>query len=202
MQEVSYEEIKRANEMINMTNIKGKEYAEVNQRIKAFRMIYPTGKIETALVSCENGICVFKAIVATSEGNILGTGTAYEKENSSFINKTSYIENCETSAVGRALGMAGFGIDTCIASAEEVRKSVANENREIDENVKNEFEVTSNRKINKTKQDALKMSIENNQIRDEKVKKILEQYGFENISDITLKEYANVIEAFQKIIDK
>ena len=188
--------------MINMTNIKGKEYAEVNQRIKAFRMIYPTGKIETALVSCENGICVFKAIVATSEGNILGTGTAYEKENSSFINKTSYIENCETSAVGRALGMAGFGIDTCIASAEEVRKSVANENREIDENVKNEFEVTSNRKINKTKQDALKMSIENNQIRDEKVKKILEQYGFENISDITLKEYANVIEAFQKIIDK
>lgn len=68
--------------------------------------------------------------------------------------------------------------------------------------MKNEFEVTSNRKINKTKQDALKMSIENNQIRDEKVKKILEQYGFENISDITLKEYANVIEAFQKIIDK
>ena len=46
------------------------------------------------------------------------------------------------------------------------------------------------------------MSIENNQIAGEKVQKILEQFGFESVSDITLKEYANVIEAFQKIIDK
>ena len=61
-----------------------------------------------------------KATCADENGSILGTGTAYEKEGSSFINKTSYIENCETSAVGRALGFAGFGIDTSIASAEEV----------------------------------------------------------------------------------
>lgn len=58
---------------------------------------------------------------------VLGTGTAYEKEGSTFINKTSYIENCETSAVGRALGMAGFGIDTSIASAEEVQNAIANQ---------------------------------------------------------------------------
>ena len=42
-------------------------------------------------------------------------------------NKTSYIENCETSAVGRALGMCGFGIDTSIASAEEVQNAMANQ---------------------------------------------------------------------------
>jgi hypothetical protein len=40
-----------------------------------------------------------------------------------YINKTSMIENCETSAVGRALGFAGFGVDTAIASAEDIERS-------------------------------------------------------------------------------
>jgi len=123
---IKYEDIVKANETIQTTNIKGKDYAEVNQRIKAFRMLYPEGFIETNLISNENGVCVFQAIVGNGE-NILGTGTAYEKEGSTFINKTSYIENCETSAVGRALGMAGFGIDTSVASAEEVQNAIANQ---------------------------------------------------------------------------
>ena len=121
---ITFEDIKKANESINTTNIKGKEYAEVNQRIKAFRMVFPEGSIETDLLSNENGICIFKATVWNGD-TILGEGTAYEKENSSFINKTSYIENCETSAVGRALGMAGFGIDTSVASAEEVQNAIS-----------------------------------------------------------------------------
>ena len=134
--EIKYEDIQRANETIITTDIKGKDYAEVNQRIKAFRMVYPTGTIETEMISNENGICVFRASAGywTEEGKprILGTGTAYEKENSTFINKTSYIENCETSAIGRALGMAGFGIDTSIASAEEVANAIENQNRKIE----------------------------------------------------------------------
>ena len=51
-------------------------------------------------------------------------GDAYEKEDSAFINKTSYIESCETSAVGRALGMCGIGIDTSVASADEVLNAI------------------------------------------------------------------------------
>ena len=124
---MKYLDLAIANEQIKTTDIKGKEYAEVNQRIKAFRMIYPQGSIVTQMLSNENGICVFKATVGTDDGVILGTGTAYEKEDSSFINKTSYIENCETSAVGRALGMAGFGIDVSVASAEEVANAMANQ---------------------------------------------------------------------------
>ena len=128
---MKYLDLAIANETIKTTDIKGKDYAEVNQRIKAFRMVYPNGMIETKLVSNENGICIFKAFVGyrDSEGEIqiLSTGTAYEKENSTFINKTSYIENCETSAVGRALGMAGFGIDTSVASAEEVQNAINNQ---------------------------------------------------------------------------
>ena len=124
---MSYLDIAIANEQINTTDIKGREYAEVNQRIKAFRMVYPDGTITTELLSNQNGVCIFRAVVSNNEGKVIGTGTAYEKEDSSFINKTSYIENCETSAVGRALGMCGFGIDVSVASAEEVQNAIQNQ---------------------------------------------------------------------------
>lgn len=131
---IKYEDIKKANESIETTSIKGKEYAQVNQRIKAFRMVYPDGYILTEMVSNENGVCVFRAEVGYINDNgrhALGIGHAYEKENSTYINKTSYIENCETSAVGRALGMAGFGIDTSVASAEEVENAINNQGKPI-----------------------------------------------------------------------
>jgi hypothetical protein len=138
MKEITFEDIQRANEQIKTTDIKGKDYAEVNQRIKACRMVYPTGRIHTQLISNENGVCIFRAEIYGNEIReidgmlhqataLLATGTAYEKENSTFINKTSYIENCETSAVGRALGMCGFGIDTSVGSAEEVQNAIANQ---------------------------------------------------------------------------
>ena len=127
----TFEQLQKANETIRTTNIKGKEYAEVNQRIKAFRMVYPDGVIKTEMISNVNGVCIFKASIYSEISNafdcLLATGHAYEKESSSFINKTSYIENCETSAVGRALGLAGFGIDTSVASAEEVGNAIANQ---------------------------------------------------------------------------
>lgn len=124
---MTFEDIRKANESIRTTNIKGKEYAEVNQRIKAFRMVYPTGAIVTELLKDIDGECTFKATVLNEEGIVIGTGHAKEKEESSFINKTSYIENCETSAIGRALGMCGFGIDTSVASYEEVSNAILNQ---------------------------------------------------------------------------
>ena len=123
----SYEAICKANSLCKGVDVKGNTYIEVNQRIKAFRSICPGGSITTEMLSNENGVCVFRATVCDENMQILGTGTAYEKETSSFINKTSYIENCETSAVGRALGMCGFGIDTSIASAEEVQNAIKNQ---------------------------------------------------------------------------
>jgi hypothetical protein len=124
-----FKQLQHANASIKTTNVQGKDYAEVNQRIKAFRSICPGGSIMTEMLSCENGVCIFKATVCDEEMRVLGTGTAYEKEGSSFINKTSYIENCETSAVGRALGMCGFGIDTSIASSEEVQNAILNQGK-------------------------------------------------------------------------
>ena len=125
---MTYDELVKVNAEIKTTDIKGKNYAEVNERIKAFRKLYPNGTISTEIISHEGGVVIFKAIATNEDGSILGTGHAYEKEGSTFINKTSYIENAETSAVGRCLGMVGIGIDTSVASYEEVANAVAQQN--------------------------------------------------------------------------
>lgn len=143
---ITFEQIQKANESIKTTDIKGKDYAEVNQRIKAFRQVFPTGAILTEMVSNENGVCVFRATCGYYDESglvVLGTGTAFEKQDSTFINKTSYIENCETSAVGRALGMCGFGIDTMVASAEEMQNATNNQDEDKDE-PKTEAKATPN----------------------------------------------------------
>lgn len=111
-------------------DIKGKAYIEVNERIKHFRENFKEWTLESEIISLDNGVCVIKATVRNPEGIIKATGHAYEKENSTFINKTSYIENCETSAWGRALGNLGIGIDTSIASAEEVLNASLNQKEE------------------------------------------------------------------------
>lgn len=136
--EITYEDLQKANALIQTTDVKGKEYAEVPQRVKAFRSLYPMGTITTEVVKIENGLCVMHATVA-ADGVILGEGTAYEKEGSSFINKTSYIENCETSAVGRALGFAGFGIDVSIASYEEVMNAKKQQKKMDEDELKAEL---------------------------------------------------------------
>ena len=92
-------------------------------------MVYPDGRIETEIVALKDGVVVFKASCYDELNQLLATGFAQEKESSSFINKTSYIENCETSAVGRALGFCGFGIDSSIASYEEVENAKKNQTK-------------------------------------------------------------------------
>lgn len=121
---MTFEDLKKANELITTIKLGRKDYAEVNQRIKAFRSVYPDGLIFTELVKYEDGVVIMKASVY-AKGDptadwLISTGYAKEVEGTSNINRFSALENCETSAVGRALGFAGFGIDTSIASYEEV----------------------------------------------------------------------------------
>lgn len=129
---MTFEKIQEVNKSITPVDIKGKAYAEVNQRIKAFRMLYPEGTIETEIISNENNVVVIKAYAKDGD-RILGTGHAYEKEGNGFINKTSYIENCETSAVGRALAMIGLGIDASISSSEEVQNAQLQQSKSKDD---------------------------------------------------------------------
>lgn len=122
---ITFENIAEANKGLKSTNIKGKEYIEVNERVKAFRMLYPEGTIETDIIhlDTEAGLVVMKA-TASNDGKTLGTGMSYERESSSYINKTSYIENCETSAVGRALGFLFLGSTDSICSADELNNAL------------------------------------------------------------------------------
>ena len=113
------------------TNIKGKEYVEVNQRLLFFRNepAYAGWSIESDLVDLQPDRCCIKAMIRDADGRIRATGHAHEDRTSSMINKTSYVENCETSAFGRALAALGIGIETSIASANEVSMAIAKQDQ-------------------------------------------------------------------------
>ena len=114
---------------LKTVNIKGKEYVEVNERLKHFRSNYKGWCLTSDVVDLTEDRCVIKATIFDDNGNIRATGHAYEKEGSSFINKTSFVENCETSAWGRALGNLGIGLDTSVASYEEVANAVKQQSK-------------------------------------------------------------------------
>ena len=116
-----------SNYKFKTTNIRGKQYVEVNERIKFFRQEEQyknwTLMSEFSVLDSEQAVC--KATIADTAGRVIAVGHAHEERGSSNINKTSYVENCETSAIGRALAMLGIGIDTSIASANEVQDAIA-----------------------------------------------------------------------------
>ena len=133
--------VNKANDSIKYLDLERKtkkgvtitKYAPVHEKLKAFRFVYPEGSIETKMVDEDkvNKTVTFKAQVFNENGSLLGTGYASESLEGSFVNTTSMIENCETSAIGRALSIAGFGVVDGIASAEnmqEVRDRKENEN--------------------------------------------------------------------------
>lgn len=186
---ITYTDIQNANNGIKTTDVKGKEYAEVNQRVNAFRKVYPMGRIDTEILSIENGVCVMRASAWTRDENgndlLLATGTAYEKENSSFINKTSYIENCETSAIGRALGFCGFGIDTSIASAEEVGNAIENQK--------------ANKKISATEARVIKKMLEDS---NSDVSKFLECYKVDSVEEMTAADYVDASKKLNRKLEK
>ena len=106
-------------------NIKGKPYVMVNERIKEFRATHEGWALISEIVRLEADNCVIMAKVVDDKGIVRATGIAQEDKASSTINKTSFVENAETSAWGRALGNLGIGIDDSIASAEEVNLAIA-----------------------------------------------------------------------------
>lgn len=105
-------------------NIKGKDYVPVNERLKAFRSAkeFAGWQLITKLHQLDSEVCTMEAQVLTKEGLLIANGFASERRNQSgsLVNATSYVENCETSAWGRALGNLGIGIDSSICSAQEL----------------------------------------------------------------------------------
>jgi len=102
------------------------EYVQVHTRLKYFRESkdFEGWRIETEIVDLQDHRIIFKATVKDGANQIRATGHAFEYADNNQINKTSFVENCETSAVGRALGNLGIGIDESYATAEEVAQAI------------------------------------------------------------------------------
>jgi|TARA_X000000950_G_scaffold17358_2_gene18845 deoxycytidylate deaminase len=112
---------------LKSVNIKGKEYVEVNERLRYFRSTYPNYSLTSEVLEKTDKSILVLATIINEDGRVIATGMAEEEKGSTFINKTSYVENCETSAWGRALANFGIGLDTSVASAEEVQNAIANQ---------------------------------------------------------------------------
>lgn len=139
------EKLAMANSEIENTTIpsrKGdKQYAPVDERIRVFRKYFEDYTIVTDIVLNKepesikvndkdikkSAKILFETTIRNTEGRIIANGFAQEKEDDGFINKTSYVENCETSSVGRALGIFGILGGESIASYEEVVNAIANQ---------------------------------------------------------------------------
>ena len=109
---------------IRTIDIKGTAYATVNARLTYFRENHQDYRLISEIISDKDGTVIIKASILNEKGDILATGHACEKDGVGFINKTSHVENCETSAWGRALGNFGIGISAAVASYEEVANAI------------------------------------------------------------------------------
>ena len=165
-----------------------KQYAMVTERIKAFRSICPAGAIVTEILNDIDGVVTIKATISDENGAIIATGIAQEKESASFINKTSYIENCETSAVGRALGFLGFGCDDSLASAEEVKNAI-----EAQDTIKAEEKKAET--LNAREVKAFRKWIAENGIDESK---LCAGCKVESLEQLTLGKYRNILDNADK----
>lgn len=192
---LTYENLEKVNKEMGTVDIskgnKKTSYVMVNERVKAFRKLCPSGSITTEIISLEDGVVTMRAIVTDENNNILATGLAQEKESSTFINKTSFIENCETSAVGRALGFAGIGIDGSMASAEEVANAIMNQE-----------DKRKTEKVKAQKIDATKIKVLNVRCKEANVSitKLCEYLGVETFKDITEEQFVSVAQNWEEII--
>lgn len=198
---MNYADLEEVNKELATVDIKGKAYVQVNTRVVAFRKLFPMGCITTDIVSHEKddkgvSVVVMKATVTDELGTILGTGYAFEKETSSFINKTSYIENCETSAVGRALAMVGIGTDASMCSAEELVNAINNQNKTEDKKAEAEQKKIENSVISKAKANALLARCQKDGVEPDKIVKL---YKVGSISDLTEIMYSNLNKNWEKV---
>ena len=205
---ILYKDIQAANRSAHKTDIKGKLYVPVAERVRAFRKVFPDGQIFVD-VKNEGGVATARAEIrlplyriapgvlpvdgmqtGTSEDVerlcqmiLVATGTAMEKECAGNINRTSHVENAETSAVGRALGFCGFGIDTAIASADEVQNA--------------ELQDVSKQKVDGLKVKALTTRCAKDGVDVDKLLAVCKVKTFE---DLTEKAFSNVWQNWDKVV--
>ena len=114
--------------MSGIVNIHGKQYKTVALRVSEFREKYPIDDgwgIETQCYAVDAQTVIMRAVITDPQGRVVATGYAEEERSQRGINSTSALENCETSAIGRALSAAGFAGDDSYASADEIAQAIS-----------------------------------------------------------------------------
>jgi len=120
-----------------IVNIRGKEYKTVALRVQEFREQFKDYALVTDVIQLDQEQCVIKASVLNELNRVIATGIAQEFRKASQINGTSYVENCETSAIGRALSALGLGGQE-FASANEVLNAIHQQNNPVIQEVTEE----------------------------------------------------------------
>lgn len=117
-----------------VVNIKGKDYKTVALRVQEFREQFPNYFLTTEIIKIDDEQCIVKAYagIHREDGTVqtFATGHAQEFRKASQINGTSYVENCETSAIGRCLSALGLS-GTEFASANEVVNAIHQQNNKV-----------------------------------------------------------------------
>ena len=112
----------------SVVNIKGKNYRLVADRVKQFRVDYEGHRLETEMLHFDGTHLILKTSILDADGNVLADGIAAEKVGSSNINQTSFAENCQTSAVGRALAFLDEKLmGDSLPSADEMNGAINNQ---------------------------------------------------------------------------
>jgi hypothetical protein len=106
-----------------VVDIRGRSYETVASRVERFREDHADWTIETSIVALDADQVVMKAAILDAGGRLIATGHSQEFRASSQINRTSALENCETSAIGRALASFGIG-GSEFATANEVLNAI------------------------------------------------------------------------------
>lgn len=118
--------------MSKVVNIKGKDYKLISARVIEFRESHPDWGMTSEVIHHDDERVIVKVCISDEDGRVRGSGLAEEDRSASRINQTSALENCETSAFGRALAAIGFGGDASYASAEEVANAINTQEQNSD----------------------------------------------------------------------
>ena len=183
---ITREQIVKANIDLPTVNIKGKEYVMVKDRVKALREIFPDFTISTDILHIDDESVLVKATVSDEAGKVKATGHAHELKSASALHRTSFVEIAETSAIGRAVGLLGIGIDDSFGSADEVARAMKQQD---EDEFKPKDKVTIRQAI------VLKGMIEKYDI---DAKKVCEWYGVPSVDDMTKEMYAKACKDIEK----
>jgi hypothetical protein len=99
-------------------------YETVETRLNRFWETYPDGRVETTLMNYDGDTCIVRSVIwkHRDDAHPTATGYAHEIHTDRGVNATSFVENCETSSLGRCLANMGFATQGKRPSREEMQK--------------------------------------------------------------------------------